>query len=129
MRNAAAYAGLLAATFASLAQAMVNLTILSSVDDVRFGDHVLVEWATDMTYSLEFNLVKKETYGWSVARSFFDERVAEAGEGNITVIVPRVEPNREYALWLSGSEIDEPRGYANLTEWFVVEGRQNVDLK
>jgi len=50
MRNAAAYAGLLATTFASLGQAMVNLTILSSVDDVRFGDHVLVEWATDMTY-------------------------------------------------------------------------------
>ena len=116
MRNAAAYAGLLATSFASLGQAMVNLTILSSVDDVRFGDHVLVEWATDTTYvrpnaafpfstinvallthakqSLEFNLVKKETYGWSVARSFFDERVAEAGEGNITVIVPRVEPNR-----------------------------------
>lgn len=115
MRNAAAYAGLLATSFASLGQAMVNLTILSSVDDVRFGDHILVEWATDMTYvrhaadllsifnvallihssqSLEFNLVKKETYGWSVARSFFDERVAEAGEGNITVIVPRVEPNR-----------------------------------
>ena len=35
----------------------------------------------------------------------------------------------EYALWLSGSEINEPRGYANLTEWFVVEGRQNTDLK
>lgn len=50
MRNAAVYAGLLASTFASLGQAMVNLTILSSVDDVRFGDHVLVEWATDTTY-------------------------------------------------------------------------------
>ena len=50
MRNAAAYAGLLATTFASLGQALVNLTILSSVEDVRFGDHVLVEWATDMTY-------------------------------------------------------------------------------
>jgi hypothetical protein len=50
MKNAAAYAGLLATTFASLGQAMVNLTILSSVEDVRFGDHVLVEWATDMTY-------------------------------------------------------------------------------
>jgi len=49
---------------------------------------------THAKQSLEFNLVKKETYGWSVARSFFDERVAEAGEGNITVIVPRVEPNR-----------------------------------
>ena len=50
MRNAVAYAGLLATTFASLGQAMVNLTILSDVEDVRFGDHVLVEWATDMTY-------------------------------------------------------------------------------
>ena len=49
MRNAAVYAGLLA-TFSSAAQAMVNLTILSSVDDVHFGDHVLVEWAIDKTY-------------------------------------------------------------------------------
>ena len=30
----------------------------------------------------------------------------------------------EYALWLSGQELDEPRGYANLTEWFVVEGHK-----
>ena len=49
MRNAAVYAGLLA-TLSSAAQAMVNLTILSSVDDVHFGDHVLVEWAIDKTY-------------------------------------------------------------------------------
>jgi hypothetical protein len=27
----------------------------------------------------------------------------------------------EYALWLMGLEIDEPHGYANLTEWFVVK--------
>jgi hypothetical protein len=50
MRNAAVYADLLATTFASLGQAMVNLTILSSVDDVRFDDGILVEWATDQTY-------------------------------------------------------------------------------
>jgi hypothetical protein len=50
MRNAAVYAGLLATTFASLGQAMVNLTILSSVDDIRFDDGILVEWATDKTY-------------------------------------------------------------------------------
>jgi hypothetical protein len=31
--------------------------------------------------------------------------------------------NSEYALWLSGSELDEPRGYANLTEWFVIKGK------
>jgi hypothetical protein len=36
---------------------------------------------------------------------------------------------------MSGSEIDEPRGWANLTEWFVVHGQhtdlklQNTDLK
>lgn len=41
----------------------------------------------------------------------------------------------KYALWLSGTEIDEPRGWANLTEWFVVKGgntdlnQQNPDLK
>jgi hypothetical protein len=50
MRNAAVYAGLLATTFASLSQAMVNLTILSPVDDIRFNDGILVEWATDKTY-------------------------------------------------------------------------------
>jgi hypothetical protein len=50
MRNAAVYAGLLATTFASLGQAMVNLTILSPVDDIRFDDGILVEWATDKTY-------------------------------------------------------------------------------
>jgi hypothetical protein len=50
MRNAAVYAGLLATTFASLGQAMVNLTILSPVDDIRFNDGILVEWATDKTY-------------------------------------------------------------------------------
>jgi hypothetical protein len=50
MRNAAIYAGLLATTFASLGHAMVNLTILSSVDDIRFDDGILVEWATDKTY-------------------------------------------------------------------------------
>jgi hypothetical protein len=50
MRNAAIYAGLLATTFASLGQAMVNLTILSSVDDIRFDDGILVEWAIDKTY-------------------------------------------------------------------------------
>lgn len=36
--------------------------------------------------------------------------------------------NSEYALWMSGSEIDEPLGWANLTKWFVVEG-QHGDLK
>lgn len=36
---------------------------------------------------------------------------------------------------MSGTEIDEPRGWANLTKWFVVEGQhadfqvQNVDLE
>lgn len=41
----------------------------------------------------------------------------------------------KYALWLSGTELDEPRGWANLTKWFVVEGEntnldlQNTDLK
>jgi hypothetical protein len=50
MRNAAIYAGLLATTFASLGHAMVNLTILSPVDDIRFNDGILVEWATDKTY-------------------------------------------------------------------------------
>jgi hypothetical protein len=115
MRNAAIYAGLLATTFASLGQTMVNLAILSSVDDIRFDDGILVEWATDKTYvrsnpasslstvkvvtdnapqSLDFNLVRKESWGWSVAKNFFDERVAEAGEGNITVTVPRVEAGR-----------------------------------
>ncbi|KAK5999854.1 hypothetical protein QM012_004942 [Aureobasidium pullulans] len=128
MRNAAIYAGLLATAFSALGHAMVNLTIVSPVDDVHFGDHLLVEWATDRTYSLEFNFVKKETWGWSVAEAFFDGRIAKAGEGNITVIVPRVEPNHEYALWLSGSEIDEPHGYANLTKWFVVEG-EDMNLK
>ena len=49
---------------------------------------------TYSTQSLEFNFVKKESNGWSVAQNFFDERVAEAGEGNITVIVPRVERGR-----------------------------------
>jgi hypothetical protein len=33
----------------------------------------------------------------------------------------------EYALWLSGSDTDGPHGYANITEWFVVGGR-NMDL-
>merc|ERR1712227_410678 len=107
MRNAAVYAGLLATTFSALGHAMVNLTILSSVKDVHIGDHLLAEWATDRTYSLDFNFVKKETWGWSVAQVLFEDRVAEVGEGNITVIVPRVESGREYALWLSGSEIDE----------------------
>jgi hypothetical protein len=50
MRNAAAYAGFLATAFASLGQAMVNLTILSPIDDIRFNDGILVEWATDKTY-------------------------------------------------------------------------------
>jgi hypothetical protein len=117
MRNAAIYAGLLATTFASLGQAMVNLTILSPVDDIRPNDGILVEWATDKTYvrplptsrlpiprqlltthnttqSLEFNFVKRQTWGWSIAKNFFDGRVADAGEGNITVIVPRVEAGR-----------------------------------
>ncbi|CAD0110300.1 unnamed protein product [Aureobasidium uvarum] len=94
MRNAAVYAGLVATTFSTLGQALVNLTIVSSVEDVRFGDHLLVEWMTDRTYSLEFNFVKKESWGWSVAEAFFDDRVAKAGEGNITVIVPHVEANR-----------------------------------
>ncbi|KAH0281164.1 hypothetical protein KCU91_g437, partial [Aureobasidium melanogenum] len=135
MRYSAVYAGLLATTFSALGHAMVNLTILSSVKDVHVGDHLLVEWATDRTYSLDFNFVKKERWGWSVAEFLFEDKVAEAAEGNITVIVPDVESGRQYALWMSGTEIDEPRGWANLTEWFVVEGQhadfklQNTDLK
>ncbi|KAH0133397.1 hypothetical protein KCU67_g16501, partial [Aureobasidium melanogenum] len=85
MRNAAVYAGLIATTFSALGHAMVNLTILSSVRDVHVGDHLLVEWATDRTYSLDFNFVKKERWGWSVAESLFEDQVAEAAEGNITV--------------------------------------------
>jgi hypothetical protein len=50
MRNAALYAGLLATTLSTLGQAMVNLTILSPVNDIRFNDGILVEWATDRTY-------------------------------------------------------------------------------
>ncbi|KAG9589680.1 hypothetical protein KCU77_g8273, partial [Aureobasidium melanogenum] len=135
MRYAAVYAGLLATTFSALGHAMVNLTILSSMKDVHVGDHLLVEWATDRTYSLDFNFVKKERWGWSVAEFLFEDQVAEAAEGNITVIVPDVESGRQYALWMSGTEIDEPRGWANLTKWFVVEGQhtdlklQNTDLK
>ncbi|KAH0346662.1 alpha/beta-hydrolase, partial [Aureobasidium melanogenum] len=119
MRYSAVYAGLLATTFSALGHAMVNLTILSSVKDVHVGDHLLVEWATDRTYSLDFNFVKKERWGWSVAEFLFEDKVAEAAEGNITVIVPDVESGRQYALWMSGTEIDEPRGWANLTKWFV----------
>lgn len=36
--------------------------------------------------------------------------------------------NSEYALWLSGENISGSGGYANLTNWFVVES-QYEDLK
>ncbi|KAH0363310.1 hypothetical protein KCU65_g7534, partial [Aureobasidium melanogenum] len=128
MRNAAVYAGLLATTFSTLGHAMVNLTILSSVKDVHVGDRLLVEWATNDTYYLDFIFAKKERAGWSIAEALFEDRLTEAGQGNITVVVPDVESGREYAFWMSGSEIDEPFGWSSLTKWFVVGG-QNTDLK
>ncbi|KEQ63500.1 uncharacterized protein M437DRAFT_46849 [Aureobasidium melanogenum CBS 110374] len=128
MRNAAVYAGLLATSFSALGHAMVNLTILSSVEDVHVGDHLLVEWATDQTYYLDFIFAKKERAGWSIAETLFEDRLTKAGQGNITVVVPDVESGREYALWMSGSEIDEPLGWSSLTKWFVVDG-QHGDLK
>jgi hypothetical protein len=84
MRNAAVYVGLLATTFASLGHAMVNLTILSPVDDIRFNDGILVEWATDKTY----------------VRSPPSPSQSKTIATNISNTESRIQSRQERRLWL-----------------------------
>ncbi|THW14985.1 hypothetical protein D6D02_04985, partial [Aureobasidium pullulans] len=106
IKNAAVYAGLVASAFFTLGQATVNLTLVPAVNTVRIGKQVNLEWTTDQDYS--------------PAKYVFKNRRFKARDGNYTFTIPKVEPNREN---ISGS-----RGYANLTNWFVVES-QYKDLK
>ncbi|THV98661.1 hypothetical protein D6D27_01404, partial [Aureobasidium pullulans] len=128
MKNAAVYAGLVASAFFTLGQATVNLTLVPAVNTVRIGEQVNLEWTTDQDYKLELEFVQKFDGGWSPAKYVFKNRRFKAGDGNYTFTIPKVEPNREYALWLSGENISGSGGYANLTNWFVVES-QYEDLK
>ncbi|KAI5197934.1 hypothetical protein AUEXF2481DRAFT_44481 [Aureobasidium subglaciale EXF-2481] len=129
MKNVAMHAGLLATTFATLGHALVNLTTVPAIEIAHIGDKILLEWTTDVPYELELVFAKRETWGWATMKQFFDGRFAEAGDGNITVAIPKVEIDREYAFWLSGSSLDGNGGYANLTEWFVVESKGEEELK
>ncbi|THY03758.1 hypothetical protein D6D03_04131 [Aureobasidium pullulans] len=139
MKNAAVYAGLVASAFFNLGQATVNLTLVPAVNTVRIGEQVNLEWTTDQDYvrltnsiissrKLELEFVQKFDGGWSPAKYVFKNRRFKAGDGNYTFTIPKVEPNREYALWLSGENVSGSGGYANLTNWFVVES-QYEDLK
>jgi hypothetical protein len=86
MRNAALYAGLLATTFASLGHAMVNLTILSSVDDIRFNDGILVEWATDKTYVRTTPPLHSQQQNQSLTTHNTESRVQLCQERNLGLV-------------------------------------------
>ncbi|KAK0267241.1 hypothetical protein LTS00_017841 [Friedmanniomyces endolithicus] len=53
----------------------------------------------------------------------FNDREEARGNSSYNWTVPSVAPSGSYALWLSGQNIpNNGSGYANLTNWFKVEG-------
>ncbi|KAK3627304.1 hypothetical protein LTR56_019310 [Elasticomyces elasticus] len=77
-------------------------------------------------WELELHLVKQGTgnMAWLDVHTIFDRVVSPAGNFSHPWTVPSVgDQDASYALWLSGDNYpSDGAGYANLTDWFKIEG-------
>ncbi|TKA68428.1 hypothetical protein B0A55_08990 [Friedmanniomyces simplex] len=76
-----------------------------------------------MNLELHFVQQGQGNVAWTSSQTIFSDREEARGNSSYNWTVPSVAPSGSYALWLSGQSIPNNRtGYANLTNWFKVEG-------
>ncbi|KAK4896494.1 hypothetical protein LTR27_005710 [Elasticomyces elasticus] len=122
------FALLLASLFSVLGSCMIWLDSLPST--IQAGDTYQVAWSTDRVYKLELHLVKQGTgnIAWTDEQTIFHRAFPPAGNFSWPWIVPSVrDQGASYALWLSGdNHPSDGAGYANLTDWFNIEGSSSM---
>jgi len=100
---------------------------------VHVGETYDLVWSNNQTYTLELLLVQghgPNRENWSPVKTFFSGLTTAAGNGTYEWTVPNVgHRGASYALWLSGQDpLPATGGYANLTNWFTIEGGSAIDL-
>ncbi|KAK5690647.1 hypothetical protein LTR97_012203 [Elasticomyces elasticus] len=128
MRSLAPTSCLLASLFSVLGSCMIWLDSLPST--IQVGITYQVVRYADRAYELELHLVKQGTgnIAWSDVHTIFDRVVSPAGNFSHPWTVPSVkDQDASYALWLSGDNYpSDGAGYANLTDWFKIEGSSST---
>ncbi|KAK5722860.1 hypothetical protein LTR17_014246 [Elasticomyces elasticus] len=124
MRSFALNSCLLASLFSVLGSCMIWLDSLPPT--IQVGITYQVVRHTDRAYKTELHLVKQGTgnVAWSDVHTIFDRVVSPAGNFSHPWTVPNIrDKDASYALWLSGDNYpSDGAGYANLTDWFKIEG-------
>ncbi|KAK5675232.1 hypothetical protein LTS10_011993 [Elasticomyces elasticus] len=113
------FALLLASLFSILGSCMIWLDSLPST--IQVGITYQVVRYTDRAYGTG-------NIAWSDVHTIFDRVVSPAGNFSHPWTVPSVQDqNASYALWLSGDNYpSDGAGYANLTDWFKIEGSSST---